>query len=149
VTPRGIIIHTVGVPGDTTAGAIRRYHLSLGWADIGYHRVVRKSGVVEDGRALWRAGSHTKGANDTWGICVTGDGDREPWTQPQWAAVAKLCAEWCRAKGWGPEVVRGHREAPAYFGADPTGKSCPGRLVDMDLVRSAVELTMAVGGKHV
>ena len=114
MTPRGIVLHTVGVKGDTTAAAIRKYHVEHnGWQDIGYHRVIRKDGTVEQGRSLLHAGAHTEGANDTWGICVTGDGDIEAWTPAQRAAVIKLCVEWCRAKGWDSEKICGHREAPA------------------------------------
>ena len=135
--PRGIVIHTVGVRGDTTAGALRNYHMQHnGWSDIGYHRVVRKSGAIEDGRALWRTGAHTAGANDTLGVCVTGDGDREPWTPEQLKAVLGLCEMWCRAKGWTEAQVCGHREAERVFGADKTSKTCPGKLIDLDAFRA-------------
>jgi N-acetylmuramoyl-L-alanine amidase len=137
--PRGIVLHTVGVRGDTTAGAIRRFHMqSNGWSDIGYHRVVRKSGVIDDGRALWRMGAHTQGANDTLGVCVTGDGDSEPWTPQLHEAVLNLCAAWCRHYGWTAAQVCGHREAERVFGADKTSKTCPGKLVDLDALRKAL-----------
>ncbi len=150
---RGIVLHTVGVRGDTTMAAIRAYHTTPddpktkvvegnGWADNGYHFGVRKDGRVETGRPLTRAGSHLQGANDTIGIVVTGAGDHEPWTTAQWESVASVCAELCVAHGWTAEQVRGHREGPAYFGAKPTAKTCPGLLVDMDLVRSAVTLAL-------
>ncbi len=143
--PRGIVLHTVGVVGDTTAAAIRKYHVDHNkWADIGYHRVIRKDGTVELGRALWKTGAHTEGANDTLGICVTGNGDTESWTPAQWVSAVNQCAEWCRHFGWTAEDVHGHREAPARLKAKPTGKTCPGKLVDMDLVRGAVTLTLKV-----
>jgi hypothetical protein len=70
MTPRGIVLHTVGVAGDTTIAAIRKYHVEHnGWRDVGYHRLVRKSGLVEVGRPLSAAGAHLQGANDTLGIC--------------------------------------------------------------------------------
>lgn len=143
--PRGIVLHTVGVKGDTSAAAIRRYHMAPppngnGWADIGYHRVIRKDGRLETGRALWMTGAHTQGANDTLGICITGNGDTEAWTLAQMTAVVRLCAQWCKHFGWTSDVVRGHREAPAYFpGAAPTHKTCPGLLVDLDVVRAMIQ----------
>ena len=145
MTPRAIVIHTVGVAGDTSAAAIRRFHMAPppkgnGWLDIGYHFVVRKDGRVEQGRPVTRAGAHTEGANDTIGICVTGNGDTEAWTSPQWAAVVLLCERLCREHGWTAEQVCGHREAPARLGAKPTHKTCPGRLVDMDRVRGTLVL---------
>ncbi len=143
---RGIILHTVGVKGDTTAAAIRKYHVEHnGWRDIGYHFVVRKNGTVETGRPLAQSGAHAQGANDTIGICVTGDGDREPWTPAQWTAVVVLCAQHCWANKWDPmKKVGGHREVVRMFGGAPTTKTCPGKLVDMSAVRAAVSVSLAV-----
>jgi len=147
MTPRAIILHTIGVRGDTTIAAVRRYHMtpeSKGgppggpWRDVGYHALVRKDGTVEYGRLFSTTGSHTGGANDTWGIAVAGDGDSEPWTGRQWLAVLALVD---RLRHRVPGVVLpvyGHREAPAALGAKPTSKTCPGRLVDMDEVRAAL-----------
>lgn len=40
---------------------------------IGYHRVVRRTGVVEDGRPLTMPGAHCLGENDrSFGICLVG-----------------------------------------------------------------------------
>lgn len=136
---RAIVLHTVGVRGDTTVAAIDRYHRSLGWRGCGYHYVVRKDGTVEPGRALGELGAHTAGANDSWGVCVAGDGDSEPWTQAQWRAVLALVAELRRRAGPRPLPVVGHREAPARLGAALTSKTCPGRLVDLDEVRAELE----------
>lgn len=143
---RGIVLHTVGVAGDTTMAAIRRYHIEHnGWSDAGYHYGIRKDGTVEPGRSLTRAGAHCEGANDTIGICVYGDGDREPWTPEQWRATVELLADLCERHGWVSEQIHGHREAPVRLGAKPTTKTCPGRLVDPELVRSAVKLRQAAG----
>ena len=145
MTPRGIVIHTVGVRGDTTVAAIRKYHVEHnGWRDVGYHRFVRKGGLVEVGRALFTPGAHLEGANDTLGICVAGHGDVEPWTTEQTKSVIDLCVEWCAHFGWDSSHVVGHREGPARFGAKPTTKTCPGLLVDMDQVRALVALGLAV-----
>lgn len=146
---RGIVLHTVGVAGDTSAAAIRRFHMAAppegrGWADIGYHFVVRKDGRVEQGRPVMRAGAHTEGANDTLGVVVTGDGDTEAWTSAQWSAVVLLCERLCGEHGWTAENVHGHREAQVRLNAKPTHKTCPGRLVNMDLVRSALVLKKAL-----
>jgi N-acetyl-anhydromuramyl-L-alanine amidase AmpD len=149
--PRAVVIHTAGVHGDSTSAAIRKFHVTVddpetkavegnGWKDIGYHFVVRKDGTVEPGRPVTKYGAHTEGANDTIGICVTGDGDREPWTPAQWKSVAHLCSQHVTDA----THVCGHREAPTRLGAKPTMKTCPGKLVDMDLVRGAVELALLV-----
>lgn len=137
--PRGIVLHTVGVKGDSSMASIRRYHVEHnGWRDAGYHFGVRKSGQVELGRPLSQLGAHTQGANDTVGVCVYGDGDSEAWTSAQTDAVVLLCVEHCRANGWSAEAVCGHREAPARLAAAPTHKTCPGKLIDLDAVRARV-----------
>jgi N-acetylmuramoyl-L-alanine amidase len=138
--PRGIILHTVGVRGDSTVAAIRKYHVEHnGWRDIGYHFLITKNGDVHEGRPLAQSGAHATGANDTIGVCVTGDGDREPWTPLQWAAVVELCSGFCHKHGWDPlKKVGGHREVVRMFGGAPTTKTCPGKLIDLAAVRTAV-----------
>lgn len=141
--PRGIILHTVGVSGDATVAAIRKYHVEHnGWRDIGYHFLIRKSGAVEPGRPLAQLGAHATGANDTIGICVAGNGDVEPWTPAQHSAVIALCVEKCRAHGFGADRVGGHREVVRLFGGAPTSKTCPGKLIDMSAVRDSVKAAL-------
>ncbi len=59
---------------DIGAAEIRRCHVKEnGWADIGYHFVVRIDGTIEEGRDLNRAGAHVTGHNArTIGICYVG-----------------------------------------------------------------------------
>jgi N-acetylmuramoyl-L-alanine amidase len=152
---RGLVVHTVGVRGDSSAASIRKFHVTKddprtpakegnGWRDIGYHFVIRKDGRVEQGRPLDQAGAHLEGANDTWGVCISGDGDSEPWTDAQWESFLTLAETVCRREGWGADKVIGHREGPAKFGAKATPKRCPGRLVDMAAVRARVAARLAV-----
>jgi hypothetical protein len=141
--PRGVVVHTVGVKGDASAASIRKFHMTKppkgnGWRDIGYHFVIRKDGRLELGRPLDQAGAHLEGANDTWGVCLTGDGDNELWTPAQLTAFLDLAEVLCKQQGWDPSHVIGHREGPARFGAKPTAKRCPGRLVNMATIRELV-----------
>jgi hypothetical protein len=94
---------------------------------------------------LFKQGAHLEGANDTLGICVAGDGDSELWTPAQLFSVLDLCVAWCRHFHWTADVVRGHREGPAYFGGKPTTKTCPGVLVDMNQIRALVAARLAEG----
>lgn len=153
---RGLVVHTVGVKGDASAASIRKFHVTKddpktkaiegnGWRDIGYHWVIRKDGRVEQGRPLDQFGAHLEGANDTWGVCIAGDGDSEPWTPEQWESFLTLAETICREQGWGADRVIGHREGPAKFGAKPTAKRCPGRLIDMAMVRGRVAARLAGG----
>lgn len=141
---RGVVLHTVGVRGDATVEAIRRYHVEHnGWRDIGYHFLIRKDGKVCAGRPLTQYGAHLEGANDTIGVCVTGDGDSEAWTWQQLDAVVELAANLLTERGLGASKLCGHREGPAFFAAKPVWKTCPGKLIDMAQVRAYVAVRIA------
>ena len=63
---------------DVTAADIRRWHEQRGWADIGYHFVIRRTGQIELGRALEVPGAHVKGSNEnSVGICMVGQSQFE------------------------------------------------------------------------
>jgi N-acetylmuramoyl-L-alanine amidase len=54
----GVVIHhTATETGNVES--IRRYHVNeRGWADVGYHYLITRDGVVEAGRPLTQAGAH-------------------------------------------------------------------------------------------
>jgi N-acetyl-anhydromuramyl-L-alanine amidase AmpD len=61
-------------PGlDIGAREIREWHLAKGWADIGYHLVIRRDGTIEPGRAMDDIGAHVAGHNsNSIGVCLVG-----------------------------------------------------------------------------
>ena len=71
-----IIIHCSYTPVSMDIGVkeIRRWHTEeRNWSDIGYHFVQRRSGLIEVGRPIERAGAHTIGRNaHSIGICMVG-----------------------------------------------------------------------------
>lgn len=70
-----IVVHCSATPPSSDIGAetIRRWHLNNNWSDIGYHYVIRRSGKLERGRPIEKAGAHAKGFNDnSIGICLVG-----------------------------------------------------------------------------
>lgn len=70
-----IVVHCSATSADQDIGVeeIRAWHLERGWADIGYHIVIRRNGVIERGRPLSLIGAHVKGHNhDSVGICWVG-----------------------------------------------------------------------------
>lgn len=71
-----VIVHCSATPAgrDVTAADIRRWHKEeRGFADIGYHFVVRLDGRVECGRRLSVAGAHCRGHNSrSVGVCYVG-----------------------------------------------------------------------------
>lgn len=122
-------------PGqDIGAAEIRRWHTDPaprgnGWADIGYHFVIRRDGTVDLGRDLDgdgnvenEVGAHAYGHNrGTLGICLIGGVDDRGrpdcnFTRHQWAALDRLVFDIVRRH---PQArVRGHRDVDA-------GKACP------------------------
>ena len=76
---REIIIHCAATPPNMDIGAteIDRWHRQRGFKGIGYHFVIRRSGVLEQGRPLERIGAHAKGHNRySIGICWVGGLDK-------------------------------------------------------------------------
>jgi N-acetylmuramoyl-L-alanine amidase len=78
---KGIVVHhSLTQDGNVVDwGAIRNYHKSLGWNDIGYHcglELVDGKYQYQTGRPLDMTGAHTIGLNDTHlGICMVGNFD--------------------------------------------------------------------------
>ena len=80
----GIVVHH-SKSGDISATTIGRWHTERGWSKIGYHFVIRQSGLVEQGRNLNEQGAHTKGRNKTHiGICLTGCFDSLIYPEMDW-----------------------------------------------------------------
>lgn len=127
-----IIIHVSDSPDKLRgigAADIKRWHTDEppkgnGWSDIGYHYVIKRNGIVEDGRPIDRAGAHTKGHNaDSIGICWVG---RNKFTDEQKKSMIELVNELMDEYELTPNEVKGHKE---FF----SGKTCPN--LDMDEVR--------------
>ncbi len=108
------------------AEEIRRYHVGhLGWDDIGYHIVIRRSGQIETGRPIEQPGAHSRGQNaDSIGVCWVGT--RWP-TFSQIKSLQVVYRNLRRQHGIHWDQWWGHREMPNV------NKDCPG--VPMDLVR--------------
>lgn len=136
--PQYLIVHTAAFEGQASIRDIDRWHRQRGFARVGYHYYIRRSGLVEQGRLDHEAGAHCldMGMNTrSLGICFEGHGDLQPWTAEQKAAFLKLAAGKLRQYGIPPRKVLGHRETGAK-------KTCPGKLVDMDEVRGWLMLEL-------
>lgn len=121
-----IVIHHTGFPGvdkDSTAAAIHKYHQEHnGWAGIGYHYLIRKDGMIEQGRQPVKVGAHAQDNNETSiGVCLAGNFEIGKPTEQQMAAVKELCYWLCRKYGLDSRkkgVIVGHR--------DLNDTACPG-----------------------
>lgn len=120
-----VVVHCSATPPERDIGAaeIRTWHLARGWADIGYHWIIRRNGWRDKGRGEAVAGAHVEGWNqNSIGVCLVGGvnerGDPEAnFTPAQFATLAGLLSEILvrhpRAK------VCGHRDFP------DVKKACP------------------------
>lgn len=95
-----------------------------GWADIGYHFVIRRDGTLEKGRPIEKAGAHVQGHNEnSIGICMVGGmaangSDDCNFSLHQYETlyelVQRLLEDYPGAK------LLGHRDAPGVTKACPT-----------------------------
>ena len=126
---------------DFSVRDIRAWHKAQGWADVGYHYVVRLDGTVQEGRPLEQAGAHCKGHNAaSIGICYIGglaaDGrtPKDTRTTAQRAALRALVTRLRRQ--FPAATVHGHNEfaakacpcfnVRAEFGTDGTQQAADG-----------------------
>ncbi|MDC1209565.1 N-acetylmuramoyl-L-alanine amidase [Pseudomonadota bacterium] len=94
---------------------IHKMHLNFGWDGIGYHKIISRSGAVENGRPEYWIGAHVKGKNEvSLGVCLIG---RNQFTNKQFSSLEKVLKKW---KLLYPEAkIVGHRDT------GNTHKTCP------------------------
>lgn len=110
-----IVIHCSDTSDNDKALDIHKLHLKFGWDGIGYHKIITKKGVVENGRPEYWKGAHVFGFNDvSLGICLIG---KRNFNTSQLNALKKILKLW---KSRYPEAkVLGHNDFPN------TKKTCP------------------------
>lgn len=112
-----IVIHHSASP-DVSASIIHSWHLSRGWAGIGYHYVIRVNGDIERGRPEWARGAHAPPANsDSIGICVAGNFEIDIPSADQIDALVRLLKD-IRARYEKNLPVIGHKDVMSTL--------CPG-----------------------
>ncbi len=86
---------------DVDAKWIDRVHRERGWLRIGYGKVIKRNGEVEQGREDNAIQAHVKGYNHTsYGLCLVGGAKEENWKEPednftaeQWESLKKTLEE--------------------------------------------------------
>ena len=100
---------------DISAIDIHNMHLGFGWDGIGYHKIILKSGKIENGRPEYWIGAHVKGKNDiSLGVCLIG---RDKFTNKQFNSLEKILKKWKRK--YPKASIIGHRDT------GNTKKTCP------------------------
>ena len=94
---------------------IHKMHLKFGWDGIGYHKVINRSGKIENGRPEYWIGAHVKGKNNiSLGVCLIG---RNKFTTKQYISLERVLRKW---KSLYPKAkIVGHRDT------GNTDKTCP------------------------
>lgn len=123
-----IIIHCAATFPTMDIGVkeIRQWHVrDNGWADIGYHFVIRRDGSVEHGRPVEQAGAHCKNYNaGSIGVCLVGGLEKlengktfskANYTDSQWASLRELVTQ--LQQNYPAATVHGHQ--------DFAHKACP------------------------
>ena len=112
-----LIVHCSDTPDieDIGASEIHQMHLKFGWDGIGYHKIIRRSGEIENGRPEYWIGAHTKGKNNiSLGVCLIG---QNSFSDQQFNSLEKLLFLW--KEKYKDAIILGHRNAIK------TKKSCP------------------------
>lgn len=114
------------------AADIDEWHRKRGWREIGYHYVIRRSGIVEKGSREWNEyGAHVKGQNkDSLGICYIGTSKPTLMQVDSLLAVFGMVWEEFNIK---PEQWFGHYEFDKM-------KSCPN--ISMEIIREMFRLEL-------
>ena len=79
-----IVIHCSQTRPSQDIGAkeIDTWHRQNGWLKIGYGKVIRRNGEVEQGRGDDEVQAHVRGYNHTsFGLCLVGGAKEEDWKQ--------------------------------------------------------------------
>ena len=145
------------------AEEVDRWHRDRGFRTIGYNTIVNfgesinnirpetgfPAGIIQIGRNVNSIPAGVLSDNRrTIHICVMGlfdkyDKDGNPGTvpdgsQPRETAVGLLAATYCKKLNLPVRQVLGHREAKFVPGIRDPGKSCPGDLIECDLMRAFI-----------
>ena len=114
---RYLVVHCSDTPDDDalTACDIHAMHLGFGWHGVGYHRVIGRDGLIEQGRPDYWIGAHVYGFNEeSLGVCLIG---RDRFTDAQMASLAEVIGTW--REHYPQAEVCGHCDF------DDTTKTCP------------------------
>ncbi len=100
---------------DLNASDIHKMHLGFGWDGIGYHKIICRSGKIENGRPEYWIGAHVKGKNDvSLGVCLIG---RDNFTKEQFISLKKVIKSW--KLSYPTAKIIGHCDT------EKTKKTCP------------------------
>jgi N-acetylmuramoyl-L-alanine amidase len=94
---------------------IHKMHLGFGWDGIGYHKVILKSGEIQNGRPEYWVGAHVRGKNNiSLGVCLIG---RTSFTPKQFISLKKVLQKW--------KILYPRAKIIGHCDVTNTKKTCP------------------------
>ena len=100
---------------DIGASEIHKMHLSFGWDGIGYHKIIRRDGLIENGRPEYWVGAHVYGKNNqSLGVCLIG---KKIFSSEQFNSLEVILTNW--KKKYNKAIIIGHKDSVK------TKKTCP------------------------
>ena len=112
---RYLVVHCSDTNENDTCLDIHKLHLEFGWDGIGYHKVIRQDGVIEDGRPEYWVGAHVKGFNDiSLGVCLIG---KNKFSKEQFVSLKSLIKFW--------KIQYRKAQIVGHCDFDYTNKTCP------------------------
>jgi N-acetyl-anhydromuramyl-L-alanine amidase AmpD len=132
-----LVVHVTATPPSADIGVkeVRAMHKAKGWADIGYHAVIRRNGKVEPGRALDQIGAHVEGFNSiSVGVSMAGGVNAKGVpennaTPEQMASLERVLREWSalypKAKVCGHRDLSPDQDGDGMIEAGEWIKACP------------------------
>ncbi len=113
-----IVIHCSQTRPSMDIGAkeIDRWHRERGWLKIGYHKVIRRNGDIENGRGIDEIAAHCREYNhNSIGICLVGGcaednvkKEEDNYTGEQFESLKQLLTE--LVKNYPEAKIVGHRD---------------------------------------
>ncbi len=130
ITKRIIIHHTAGHPTDTLE-MVRQWHREKGFTDAaghsGYHYFIDQHGILFPDRPDDEWGAQVRNANqDSIGVCLAGNFDRDIPAPVQIDTLVKLLVELVKKYGLKYWNIYGHRDIKFLFIFNTTSTNCPG-----------------------
>ena len=112
-----LVVHCSDTPNNQNLGAldIHKMHLGFGWDGIGYHKIIARDGLIEEGRPEYWYGAHVKGINHkSLGVCLIG---KNNFTKSQFISLKIILKKW--KLNYPDAKIIGHRDVTK------TKKTCP------------------------
>lgn len=112
-----LVIHCSDTENNKNLNAndIHEMHLGFGWDGIGYHKIICRSGEIQNGRPEYWIGAHVKGKNDiSLGVCLIG---RDNFTNKQFISLEKILKKW--------KLLYPQAKIIGHCDTGETNKTCP------------------------